>query len=311
MSDATILLVSGTVAATLSALLLLTRVSNRTRRLGLVLARRWPSASGSNAALAIAPLTALALLCFSAAKDGEFSVATTGAIPSKPEVVGSPLDSEKSARAYENLKAFSDRITAKQQTIASMSAVPGSVDTADADLPAVDTMIARLAERLEKEPNDAKGWKMLGWSYLNTGKAPDAVKAYERALSIMPGDAEATRNLEEAKAALATGSVATQLPAQDGKVPNPSTADMAAIESMPADQRSSMIRGMVDRLATRLETAPHDEDGWVRLMRARMVLGEKDAAKVALTKALETFGSDVAVKDRLSASARELGVESN
>ena len=72
-----------------------------------------------------------------------------------------------------------------------------------------------------------------------------------------------------------------------------------------------MIRGMVDRLATRLETSPNDEEGWLRLMRSRMTLGEKDAAKAALTKALETFAGDAAAKDRLTAAARELGVESN
>jgi cytochrome c-type biogenesis protein CcmH len=72
-----------------------------------------------------------------------------------------------------------------------------------------------------------------------------------------------------------------------------------------------MIREMVDQLAARLETSPNDEDGWVRLMRSHMTLGEKDAAKAALTKALGTFASDAAAKDRLTSAARELGVESN
>jgi cytochrome c-type biogenesis protein CcmH len=72
-----------------------------------------------------------------------------------------------------------------------------------------------------------------------------------------------------------------------------------------------MIRGMVDQLATRLETFPNDENGWLRLMRSRMVLGEKDAAKAALAKALETFARDAAAKTRLIATARELGIESN
>jgi hypothetical protein len=43
----------------------------------------------------------------------------------------------------------------------------------------------------------------------------------------------------------------------------------------------------------------------------RMLLGEKDASKAALTKALETFSSDAAAKTRLSAAARKLGVGSN
>lgn len=75
--------------------------------------------------------------------------------------------------------------------------------------------------------------------------------------------------------------------------------------------RNSIIRGMVDRLATRLEIFPNDEDGSLRQMRQRMTLGDKDAAKAALTKAFDAFASDAAVKGHLTAAARELGVESN
>jgi len=45
-------------------------------------------------------------------------------------------------------------------------------------------MIAKLAERLEKEPDDFKGWTMLGRSYMIVSQPADAVKAYERALSL-------------------------------------------------------------------------------------------------------------------------------
>jgi cytochrome c-type biogenesis protein CcmH len=70
-----------------------------------------------------------------------------------------------------------------------------------------------------------------------------------------------------------------------------------------------MIRGMVDRLAARLETSPNDENGWLRLMRSRMVLGEKDAAGAALGKALEAFAGDASARARLTAAARELGIK--
>lgn len=32
----------------------------------------------------------------------------------------------------------------------------------------VDGRIAGLASRLKENPNDAEGWRMLGWSYFNT-----------------------------------------------------------------------------------------------------------------------------------------------
>ncbi len=39
-----------------------------------------------------------------------------------------------------------------------------------------------------------------------------------------------------------------------------------------------MIRGMVDRLATRLKQDGDDVEGWLRLVRAYMVMGDRDKA---------------------------------
>lgn len=45
----------------------------------------------------------------------------------------------------------------------------------------IERMVAGLAERLEKEPENLQGWAMLARSYKAMGRIPDAVKAYERA----------------------------------------------------------------------------------------------------------------------------------
>src|SRR5262245_33177 len=66
-------------------------------------------------------------------------------------------------------------------------------------LPDVNTMIERLAVRLETQPKDLKGWQMLGWSYFNTGRYKDAVAAYARAVELDPQSAELKRAYEEAK----------------------------------------------------------------------------------------------------------------
>jgi len=77
--------------------------------------------------------------------------------------------------------------------------------------------------------------------------------------------------------------------------------------SAPADQ-SAMIRTMVDNLATRLEGAPRDVDGWIRLIRSRQVLNDPDAARQALEKALKVFDDNSAERDRLVMAAKELGL---
>jgi cytochrome c-type biogenesis protein CcmH len=53
----------------------------------------------------------------------------------------------------------------------------------------VEQMVARLAERLEKAPDDAEGWRVLGRSYSVMERYPEAARAYERATALIPGDA--------------------------------------------------------------------------------------------------------------------------
>jgi cytochrome c-type biogenesis protein CcmH len=91
-------------------------------------------------------------------------------------------------------------------------------------------------------------------------------------------------------------------------IPGPSAADMAAARQIAPAQQDAMVRGMVDRLAARLERNPKDADGWIRLMRARMVLGETAAASQALASARRAFADDKSVLAQLDAAAQTLGV---
>src|SRR5262249_34862474 len=63
--------------------------------------------------------------------------------------------------------------------------------------------------------------------------------------------------------------------------PGPSSGDVAAASELSADQRSQMVRGMVDRLAERLRRDGSDLEGWARLVRAYTVLGEREKAESA------------------------------
>ena len=54
-----------------------------------------------------------------------------------------------------------------------------------------------------------------------------------------------------------------------------------------------MIRGMVERLAARLEQAPNDVEGWKRLGNARRVLGELLEAEKAYGRALKVDPDDL------------------
>jgi cytochrome c-type biogenesis protein CcmH len=50
-----------------------------------------------------------------------------------------------------------------------------------AAMPNIDDMVASLAARLEENPNDLPGWKMLGRSYIEIQDYPKAIQAYEKA----------------------------------------------------------------------------------------------------------------------------------
>lgn len=90
----------------------------------------------------------------------------------------------------------------------------------------------------------------------------------------------------------------------------PSTPTGAAIAALPAGQQLTAIRGMVDGLASRLAQDGHNKDGWLRLVRAYSVLGEKDRAVSALADARKSLASDPQGLAELDGLAHQLGIES-
>lgn len=75
----------------------------------------------------------------------------------------------------------------------------------------------------------------------------------------------------------------------------PSAEDMRAAERMTPEQRREMIRGMVEGLAERLDENPGDLAGWLRLGRARSVLGELDKSADAYGRAVALAPNNIRV----------------
>ncbi len=225
--------------------------------------------------------------------------------------LGDRSDASRSARSQsqgdtlENLQDYARSIGAEQPATA---AAPKEL------LPDVNTMVERLAARLKDKPDDAKGWRMLGWSYFYIGRHKEAVAAYARAVELDPKSEDLKFEYEEAKAKASeidTGTTAAPARADaSGKSGGePSAEQIAAYQAMPADDRAAAIRSMVDGLAARLESAPRDVEGWTRLMRSRVVLGENEVAATAFRKALDIFKDDTAASERIAAAATELGLK--
>ena len=52
----------------------------------------------------------------------------------------------------------------------------------------IEGMVAKLAERMKANPDDTKGWIMLGRSYKSLGRYDDAVQAYSKAEKVIDED---------------------------------------------------------------------------------------------------------------------------
>jgi cytochrome c-type biogenesis protein CcmH len=59
----------------------------------------------------------------------------------------------------------------------------------------IEANVNALAKRLEANPSDLQGWKMLARSYSSMDKYDEAAKAYDKALALQPGDADLMTNL--------------------------------------------------------------------------------------------------------------------
>jgi cytochrome c-type biogenesis protein CcmH len=261
------------------------------------------------------------------------------------------------------------------------------------ELDDVGTMISKLAERLKTDTTDGEGFRMLGWSYVNTGRPDEAVIAYSTAVKLLPGRADVHAGYGEAIVAVAKDAVtpdaktqfdaaikidpkeprarfflalhkaqngkenealaewialsnespadlpwqsdlqqrAAKLAAKigtniDGKfkkaaaapaaptttgsfIPNgPDAVTLAAADKMPAAERQSMIDGMVEGLAAKLKANPDDIDGWVKLIRSRIVLKDNAKAKDDLNLARKAFASKPDKLAQLNSLAAELGL---
>jgi cytochrome c-type biogenesis protein CcmH len=102
--------------------------------------------------------------------------------------------------------------------------------------------------------------------------------------------------------------IPTQPPA--AAPPGPSAQDMAAAGQMTPKQRNEMIRGMVARLADQLKTDGSNVEGWLRLVRSYVVLGERDKAQAAAANARRALGGDADKLRRLEELVKGLGLAS-
>ena len=179
----------------------------------------------------------------------------------------------------------------------------------------IEGMVSRLAERLKKDGSDVPGWIQLVRSYRVLGNADKAEAAIADARAALANDQDGLQRLEQGLAALqAAAAPAASAPAPATTAvsipqPGPNASEVAAAAQMAPVERNSMIEGMVSRLAERMAENGSDVDGWLRLIRAYSVLGERDKALAAAASARGALAGNSDNLRRIGELTKELGLE--
>jgi cytochrome c-type biogenesis protein CcmH len=150
-----------------------------------------------------------------------------------------------------------------------------------------------LATALAGDPGNTAARFYLALADAQDGKAREAIEAWTKLVAGAPPDAPwlglVRQRIDETArvAGITPPAAAVAAPAAVAPPPasGPSASDVEAAQAMTPEERQTMIRGMVEKLAARLETAPDDIEGWQRLARAYAVLGETKKSQEAAARA--------------------------
>jgi cytochrome c-type biogenesis protein CcmH len=145
------------------------------------------------------------------------------------------------------------------------------------------------AAEFAKDPDDPRSRYYAAEAALQQGDPAAAKAKLQALLAAAPPEAPWRQAVADRLAELSqSGGAAPTGATPGGPAPassGPSAQEVAAAQAMTPDQRQAMIRGMVDRLAQRLEQHPDDKAGWDRLARAYDVLGQSEKARAARARA--------------------------
>ncbi|WP_109368607.1 c-type cytochrome biogenesis protein CcmI [Ochrobactrum soli] len=175
-----------------------------------------------------------------------------------------------------------------------LAAVSGGTITAEAE--------TFLNKAVALDPNDPRPQFYLAQGEMQDGRPDAAAARLKTLLDKAPADAPWRGQVEQAIARLSNPS-ANQPTEQKG----PSSDDIEAASSLSAEDRQTMIEGMVQRLDESLRQNSGDVEGWKRLVRSYMILHRRDAALDALNRGMTALAEEQRTELRSFASG--LGLE--
>ncbi len=210
------------------------------------------------------------------------------------------------APVYMRLGRFDDAVQARKKALLLNGATATrEADLGEAEIAAANGVVtaeakAAFERAVTRDPHDAKARYFLGLAAEQDGKNEEAATIWRSLLAEAPAGAPWIGFVREALARVAGAPVAAA---------GPNAAEISAASDMSDDARRDMIRGMVTRLADRLHDNGADVEGWLRLVRAYVVLGDRDKAKDAAAEAKRALGERPDDIKRIDDLIKGLGLE--
>jgi cytochrome c-type biogenesis protein CcmH len=198
---------------------------------------------------------------------------------------------DDAVRAYRNSITYNGDSAQRRADLGeALAAAAGGVVTSEAK--------AEFERAVALNADEFKARYFLGLAAEQDGRSSEAASIWHAMLARAPTDAP-WRPLVQAALARVGGSTAPAL----------SDDAVAAAKDMNETDRGAMIRGMVERLASRLKQNGDDVEGWLRLVRAYMVMGDRDKAKSALTDARQAVANDAERLRQLNEGLKNFGLD--
>jgi cytochrome c-type biogenesis protein CcmH len=209
------------------------------------------------------------------------------------------------APVYLRMGRFDDAVTAWRKAIALNGDSPARASSlGEALVAAANGVVTDEAKQVFQkaaagDPHDPKAGYYLGLADEQDGKRDAAAAKWRALLDAAPPDAPWANFVREALTRVTGAPVAAK---------GPAAGDVAAADTMNEAQRTEMIRGMVQRLAARLQTDGSDVEGWLRLVRSYAVLGDRDKAKDAAADARRALSDRPEELKRIDDLVKDLGL---
>ncbi len=215
------------------------------------------------------------------------------------------------APVYMRLSRYDDAVRARRNLIRLLGSDAGrEADLGEALTGVANGVVTAEAKEafdraLKHDPSEFKARYFLGLAAEQDGRRAEAAAAWRKLLAEAPPGAAWIDFVQESLARVDPSAQPPQSPPQSG----PSADDVAAAAQLSPEQRSEMVRGMVARLAQRLQEDGADVDGWLRLVRAYMVLGDAEQARKAAADARRALAADPDKLRRVDELIKGLGLE--